>query len=202
MQPDEYLTLASSSQAAIKVKGSKFIGHAAPVETKTAAENFIATISKQYHDASHNCFAYRIGLGDEIIFRYSDEREPSGTAGAPIYKVIESRELSNVAIVITRYFGGTKLGKGGLIRAYTECTQQTLAQASFIKKYTNITLILIFDYNLSGSITRTMSRFGVKVLESSYGNDVKLKIQIPKSLDQAFKKAVQDATSGKAQILQ
>jgi len=182
------------------VKGSKFLGHAAPVETKTTAEAFIAAISKQYHEATHNCFAYRIGLADKIVFRFSDEGEPPGTAGAPIYNVIESRKLRNIAIVVTRYFGGTKLGKGGLIRAYSECTRRTLARASIIKKYIYTPLILIFPYKLTGDVMRIVSRMNANVLESSYGNEVKLKLKIRKSLECAFSEAVKDATRGNVQI--
>ncbi|RKY86388.1 YigZ family protein, partial [candidate division KSB1 bacterium] len=127
----EYFTIEKGSSVKTKVKGSIFIGNAFPVENKEDAVNKIKIVSKKYYDATHNPFAFKIETGD---IRYSDDREPPGTAGKPILGVIEKFDLTNILIVISRYFGGIKLGKGGLSRAYKDCAEKTIQSTTIIKK--------------------------------------------------------------------
>jgi len=116
-----------------RVKDSRFIATAAPVSDEKEANTFISEIKKEFHDASHNCSAWRIGRGNKSIYRYNDDGEPSGTGGRPILKAIEIRELSDICVVVTRYFGGTKLGTGGLSRAYGQLATELLKKSE-IKK--------------------------------------------------------------------
>ena len=109
----EFKTIMAEVSGEIVIKGSRFIAHATPVSAQSAAAEFIASISQRFHDATHNCFAWKIGLSDAAVFRFSDAGEPSGTAGRPILQAAETRDLTNLAVVVTRYFGGTKLGTGG-----------------------------------------------------------------------------------------
>ncbi|MBN1347862.1 YigZ family protein [candidate division KSB1 bacterium] len=200
MQSDEFMALSSSCEAEITVKGSRFIGHAMAVETREQAEAAIADIAKCYYDASHNCFAYRIGHASDLVFRYSDDGEPAGTAGAPIHNVLAGKGISNIAVVITRYFGGTKLGKGGLVRAYGECTRQTLIVARVEKKYHYAKLQLNFDYSLTSDVRRILSKMGTVELASDYGAAVELIIQVRKSYRDSLIEQLIDATAAKITI--
>ena len=129
---DSFLTISSGIYSAeVKIKGSRFIAHAVFTPDRDQAENEYQRFKKKFYDATHNCFAYRIA-GD--VFRYSDDGEPSGTAGRPIFQVIEGRNLFQVLLVVTRYFGGTKLGTGGLIRAYSQAANTVLAEVRIVKK--------------------------------------------------------------------
>ena len=122
---DTYLTLREGAEAQIKVKGSRFLAEAVPVADEAVAEAALATIRKREYNATHHCTAYRIGPAADL-FRFNDDGEPSGTAGQPILRQIEGRELTNTLVVVTRYYGGTKLGTGGLIRAYGEAASLAL----------------------------------------------------------------------------
>ena len=129
----EYKTLAKAGSDEIIIEKSRFIGYCAPVSSEEEALEFIEKIKKKHYDATHNVFAYVVGL-DNNIQRYNDDGEPSGTAGVPILEVIKKEDLRNVVIVVTRYFGGIKLGTGGLIRAYTKGAKIALDAGIIIKK--------------------------------------------------------------------
>ena len=126
---DTYLTIGGYARAEIKIKGSRFIAEAMPVARVEAAEKEIAAVCKREFNATHHCTAYRIGPNGDV-FRYNDDGEPSGTAGIPILRQIDGRSLTDTLVVVTRYFGGTKLGTGGLIRAYGDAARQVLETAS------------------------------------------------------------------------
>ena len=128
MVTDEYRTIAAPSEGLFKEKGSKFIALAFPAESLDEAKNHLEAVKKQYHDARHHCYAYRIGA-EPYELRYNDDGEPSGTAGKPIYGQIESFGLTNILIVVIRYFGGVKLGTGGLIQAYKTAAREALNNA-------------------------------------------------------------------------
>ena len=200
MDEDEYLTILGERTAEIKVKGSKFIGTIRPVATEHDALEFINLISKKYYDATHSCYAYLIGHHPSIIARYSDAGEPAGTAGSPILNVIKGKGLTNVAVVITRYFGGTKLGKGGLARAYSECTQKVIDQCIIAKKYIYERVQVEFDYALTGPIMRVISSFQAKIDESKHGQATQLILFIRKSRVEPVKLKLIEVTSGKINI--
>lgn len=140
-----YFTLQDSSEGFYKEKGSKFIACAYPVSDEKEVKEIITALKKEYHDARHHCFAFRIGA-DHSFFRINDDGEPSGTAGKPILGQIQSYQLTNVLIVVIRYFGGTKLGVGGLIQAYKEAAKNALENAVIIDKNIENHYQLDFNY--------------------------------------------------------
>jgi len=123
---EQFITISKNSQAEIIEKKSKFIANIFKVETEEEAENILKSIKKKYYDARHNCYAYRVLQKNQIIKKSSDDGEPSGTAGAPILAILEKLELTNLLVIVTRYFGGILLGTGGLVKAYTEVTKKAL----------------------------------------------------------------------------
>ncbi len=202
MDDDEFLTIEQQQAAEIKVKGSTFVGTAGPVNTEQQAADFIQQVSQKFYNATHHCYAYQIGLNPSIIFRMSDAGEPAGTAGVPIFNVIKGKQLTNLAVVVSRYFGGTKLGKGGLSRAYSECTQKVLEGCSIIKKHVYQTLRLEFDYQLTNPVMRAISSFHATIHESSYDQSARLTISLRKSMVENFKLNLIELTSGKISILE
>ncbi len=197
---DTYRTLRSPSKAEIKVKGSPFVATAWPVKSREEAESTLAQVSRQYHDATHNCFAYRIGVGDAQVYRSSDAGEPAGTAGQPILKVIQGADLTNVLVVVTRYFGGTKLGVGGLIKAYTEATQAALAEAEIVEIPILRRFRVTVGYDHIQPVLRAANSSGGRVSESNYGEVVQLTLDVPVARVEAFKTVVVSTTSGQAKI--
>ncbi|MBN2088679.1 YigZ family protein [candidate division KSB1 bacterium] len=181
LEDDEYQTISTVQKAQLTVKGSRFIGHAAPVFSAEAAVDYIQKISKEYFDATHNCFAYRIGVGKILIERHSDAGEPAGTAGIPIFQAIENLQLTNLVVIITRYFGGTKLGTGGLVRAYREATLKTLLNAPMIKDYIYSHLRLEFPYPLTGEVMHLLQSFAAKIERTDYSDRAKIIFSIRQS---------------------
>ena len=194
---DEFYTIKSEVNAEIKIKGSRFIGTATPVHSIEQAEQFIRNMNKIYYDATHNCYAFSVLEKNQYIQKYNDAGEPAGTAGPPILSVIKGNEITNLAVVITRYFGGTKLGKGGLIRAYTDCTKTVLDKANIIKKIIYLQLSLTFPYDLTGNIMHLLSQMNGKTVSSDYCEHAKLTIKLPKSNVDSFKDKAIEITSGK-----
>jgi len=201
MNDDEYLTIEKQQQAEIKVKGSKFIATAAPVNNESEAKAFVLQVSKKYFDATHNCYAYTVGIHPAIISRYNDAGEPAGTAGKPILNVIQGKGLANVAVVVTRYFGGTKLGVGGLIRAYTDCTRTVIDHCAIVKKYIFQKLNLQFDYELTGVVMKTISQFDAKIIDTKYEKQTQLALFLRKSKVDDFQMFLLENTSGKVSIV-
>ena len=143
---DTYFTLGDYARAEIKVRGSRFIAEAIRVERVEDAEAEIAAIRKRAYNATHHCTAYRIGP-DGAIFRYNDDGEPNGTAGPPILRQIDTRHLTNTLVVVTRYYGGTKLGTGGLLRAYGDAAAEVLDAAPIEERILRHCLRLRFGYD-------------------------------------------------------
>lgn len=201
MDIDSFYTLNKECKGEIKVKGSRFYGYAKSVNTKNEALTLVHTVSRKLHNATHHCYGYRIGLGDHTITRCSDAGEPSGTAGKPILEAISGRLLTNVICVVVRYFGGTKLGKGGLIRAYHQCACITLDRGGKRKEFLTIQLKLLFDYNDTGIVMSTISRFEGNVLETQYNHEIALFCSIRVSQQAEFVRTLRDLTGGKIKIL-
>ena len=201
MCDDEFHTLKAETSAETKVKGSRFIGYAAPVENRKDAEAFIRNVSKKHHDSAHNCFAYRIGLGDNSGFRYSDAGEPTGTAGRPILDAIDGRNLTNTICVVARYFGGIKLGTGGLARAYHDCATSTLDAGTVVVKYITDTLHIRYPYDLTGVVMQLLSKSGCDIEETVYENGPEMHVRIRLSEIDRFRRKLIDATAGKAKII-
>lgn len=195
---DFFLTVAKEFSIEIKIKGSKFLGFVFPVSHKKEAEDILEKHRKKYYDATHNCFAYSIGLDNEI-FRYSDDGEPSGTAGKPIFQAIKHFELKNILVIVTRYFGGTKLGVGPLARAYYDAAFDVLNVAEKKTEYVTETLQIKVDYTSVTVIKRLLEQVSVETKEE-YLADVTFTAKILSSKAAYCKKEIIELTQGKAGI--
>ena len=162
----------------LKFKGSKFIGRAFPFHSEEEAMACLKRIRQEEPKANHHCFAYRLGP-DGSSFRFSDDGEPSSTAGKPILGQLQAFDLVNVLLVVTRYFGGTKLGTGGLIQAYRESAKACLEQADRIEVELTQILELTFDYSLMNEVMRLLKTMQLQVLESQSGMRAVLKVSVP-----------------------
>ena len=182
-----------------KVKGSRFIASLAPVATAAAAMAFVEARREEFRDATHNCFAWRLGLGRDAM-RFSDDGEPSGTAGRPILQEVDGRQLTDVAVVVTRYYGGTKLGTGGLIRAYGGAAAAALELAEVVEQPVVETMRLHFSYDASGAVQGVLSAFGLDPANSDYGAEVRLEVAVPVEDTERLRIALRDATRGRIEL--
>lgn len=180
-------------------KKSRFIANVFPVKKEEEALEFLEKIRKEHWNATHNCFAYTIGEKDQIQ-RCSDDGEPSGTAGRPILDVLLGEKIHNVLVVVTRYFGGTLLGTGGLVRAYSKATQEGLKQSTIIEKFTGKEISVVTDYNGIGKIQYIIGQMELTVEEIQYTDIVTLLILLPLEQAETFEKKVIEVTAGKAEI--
>ena len=179
-----------------KIKGSRFFATAAPVASRGTAESFLAELRETYRDATHNCWAYRLASEPDAL-RYSDDGEPSGTAGQPILREIGGRVLVDVAVVVTRYFGGTKLGTGGLVRAYSAAAAAVLDDATVVERRVVETLRLRFDYGFTGPVQGVLSAQGLAPTRADYGADVSFELEVPIEDVDDVRREIRDATTGK-----
>lgn len=200
---DEYLTIKSSVRDKLVVKGSVFLAEAYPIQTQKQAEQKIKEVRKKHFSATHNCYAYVLGKGKEKvrmhqeICKSSDAGEPRGTAGKQILRAIQTKNLSYVLVVVTRYFGGIKLGTSGLSKAYKESVLNALNKCELVKKILKIKISFSFPVNFYGNVSKAISRFDCQIINTDFQDEVKLQIQIRKSLVEEFKKTLVDSTEGK-----
>lgn len=180
-------------------KKSRFIANVFPVKKEEEALEFLEKIRKEHWNATHNCFAYTIGEKHQIQ-RCSDDGEPSGTAGRPILDVLLGEEIHNVIVVVTRYFGGTLLGTGGLVRAYSKATQEGLKESIIIEKFTGKEISVVTDYNGIGKIQYIIGQMELTVEEIQYTDIVTLFVLVPLEKAETFEKKVIEATAGKVEI--
>jgi len=181
------------AKSSLIVKGSKFIGSLFPVKSKEEAESILEKVRKKYYDATHNCFAYRIYPDIE---RFSDDGEPSGSAGKPILTVIKGESLFNVLIVITRYFGGTKLGVGGLVKAYGECAKEAVLNAKTVYLEHIKTIKLTVNFNQVNIVYHLAKREGIKITKEEYSNDgVCFTIRLKADMLEEIKRDLQEKLS-------
>lgn len=198
---DRYLTVLQGSRVQIKVKDSKFITTVAPVASEEEAQEFILRVSKEFFDATHNVSAFKLGTGDQAIRRYDDDGEPGGSSGPPVLQVIEGSGLTNVAVVVTRYFGGTKLGFGGLVRAYGDAAAAGLAGAGVREMIQYIFIRIAVPYEQMGSVIREIQGSIGVIRDTQYSNDgvAVLADLLPGHLD-GLKRRLIDATRGQAVV--
>lgn len=197
--PDSYRVVYRGGEGEIIEKKSRFIATVRPVETEEEAAAFIQEMKKQYWDARHNCSAFVIGERAELT-RCSDDGEPSGTAGRPMLEVLLGEGLCNVAVVVTRYFGGTLLGTGGLVRAYGQAVKAGLSQCTVISKEKGELLSIITDYNDIGRLQHLLAGQQVPVMDTVYGEKVTIRVVLPLSEAEAVKQAVTEATGARAML--
>jgi uncharacterized YigZ family protein len=181
MFDDTYKTITEDSEAIYKDKGSKFIALAFPANDEEAFKERLIGIKKQYHDARHHCYAYMIGP-DKSCSRSNDDGEPSGTAGKPILNQIMSFDLTDMGIVVVRYFGGTKLGVSGLINAYKTASREALDNATIIEKTVNEIYSLSFDYPLMNEVMRIMKEEQIEQLNLHFEMKCYLEFSVRKKL--------------------
>ena len=196
---ERYKTVLEGAEGEITEKKSRFIATVRPVETEEEALAFIEEMKKKYWDARHNCYVYSVGSNREFT-RCSDDGEPSGTAGRPMLDVVLGEEIYNVAVVVTRYFGGVLLGTGGLVRAYSKAVQEGLAASAVIEKIRGAVLKVTTDYNGIGKIQYIAGERGIPVLDSDYTDKVVMKLLVPEKELDGLKKALTEATNGRASM--
>ncbi len=195
----DYKILISGGEGEIIEKKSRFIATVRVVESEEEAQAFIEEMKKKYWDARHNCSAFVIGQRGELT-RCSDDGEPSGTAGRPMLEVLLGTGIRNIAVVVTRYFGGVLLGTGGLVRAYTQAVQEGLKNCETAVMRFGVRYKLITDYNGVGKILYLLSEKGIGQEESDYGENVTLQVMVPFEEAAAFVKDVTETTNGKVNI--
>ncbi|MGG4479322.1 YigZ family protein [Paenibacillus illinoisensis] len=196
---ERYRTVRGPGNLEIVIKKSRFIGHIMPVTTEEEAVAFIDEIKKKHWNATHNCSAYMIGERDEIQ-KQSDDGEPSGTAGKPILEVIKNQQLKNVAIVVTRYFGGIMLGAGGLIRAYTDGAVAAIEAGEAITKVLHREVFVELDYTWLGKVENELRSREVRMGETGFTDKVTLTCLPPDSETEAFIAWITDLTQGQSRI--
>lgn len=199
MSTDAFRSVARYALAELKVKGSRFIAEAFHVDNESATEDHIQLIRKREHSATHHCTAYRIGA-DAEVFRFNDDGEPSGSAGRPILSQIEGRGLTNTLVVVTRYFGGTKLGTGGLVRAYGDAASQALDAAGEKLHVISERLSVSFVYDDTSPAMHVLQKFDAEVVESSYTDTTELTVAVPRSRVAEFEAAFVDALGGRGRV--
>ncbi|ELZ54366.1 MULTISPECIES: IMPACT family protein [Halorubrum] len=206
---DAYRTVAGRATARFEVQGSEFLGHVAPVDTVEAAEAFVEAVRDEYADATHNVPAYRVPAGepserapasDPMLREYSsDDGEPTGSAGKPALNVLQQREIRNVAAVVTRYYGGTNLGVGGLARAYSRAVKDGVDAAGVIEERPHRSLVVETEYDDSGTVRGVIESSGVG-FEADYGRRVRFDLRVPVEEVDALRERLNDATSGRVEI--
>lgn len=194
---EQYQTVYEGGSAEIVEKKSRFIANVRPVRTEEEALAFIEEMKKKYWDARHNCSAYILGERQDIM-RCSDDGEPSQTAGKPMMDVLAGAGLTNTAVVVTRYFGGTLLGTGGLVRAYSLAVQEGLKNSRIITKQWGMMLEVGTDYNGIGKLQYLFAQREIPIMDSEYTEKVKMMVLVPVKRLEEIRKAVIEATSGQA----
>ena len=191
---ENFLSIHSNQSYSLTINKSEFIGHAFYVESVDEAEKYISEIREKYKDATHNCFAYIIGV-DKLIQKYSDDGEPSGTAGIPMLEVLRKKDLTNCLVISTRYFGGILLGAGGLVRAYTKSIVGVLEKSKIVRKELFYNLDIVLDYIFLGKIENILKNFDLKILNIEYLEKVKINLSVRKDKFERLKNIMINETS-------
>jgi len=200
--PDTYRTLNGPARAEIKRDGSRFVARAQPADSREAAEAAIDRIEQAQPDATHHCTAYRVGPSGDV-FRSNDDGEPSGTAGPPILRQIDARDLTNTLVVVTRDFGGTKLSTGGLVRAYGDAASAALDAAPIVERVVRVPVRVQFAYDDTSAAERCLHRFDTAVTDRDYTDVTAWTVAVRQSHVEAFVQAFTNALGnrGTARVL-
>ncbi|CDQ38992.1 YigZ family protein [Virgibacillus salexigens] len=196
---DNYFTVKKQGNDEIIIQKSRFIGYVKRAETEQEAQAFIQGIKKKHHDATHNCSAYLIGEHDQIQ-KANDDGEPSGTAGVPILEVLKKQQLKDTVVVVTRYFGGIKLGAGGLIRAYGNTTTQAIKTTGVIQRQRMQGFSITVDYTLSGKLEHALRQSEHIVETINYSDKVEFIVYVTIGEEHTFKEMIIELTSAQATI--
>lgn len=196
----DFIVVKEGAEGIYEEKKSRFIAKVYKVENENEVSSYIEEARKKYWDARHNCYAYVIGNNNEIT-RCSDDGEPSGTAGKPILEVITRMGVHNCLIIVTRYFGGTLLGTGGLVRAYTDASVTALNNSLLATQVSGVRYIVITDYNGSGKIQYAMASVNAEIADTEYTDKVTMKIVIEKEREKLLVDTITEITNGRAVII-
>ncbi|SEQ67698.1 YigZ family protein [Piscibacillus halophilus] len=196
---ENYLTIKEQGSHEITIQKSRFIGHVRRTETEEEAQNFIDAIKKKHKDATHNCSAYMIGE-QNLIQKAHDDGEPSGTAGVPMLDVLKKMNLKDTTVVVTRYFGGIKLGAGGLIRAYSNATSEAIKQIGVVERSLMKEFLVKVDYGLIGKLENELRNSSFVMGDIDYLDQVTFHVLVPVSQDKEFKTWIINLTSDQAEI--
>lgn len=196
---EDFVLLTKGAEAQLVEKKSRFIATVRPVESEEEAAAFIEEMKKKYYDARHNCSAFVIGSNAQLT-RSSDDGEPSGTAGRPMLEVLLGSGIRNAAAVVTRYFGGTLLGTGGLVRAYSGVLKQALEQCETARQHYGVRIKIKADYNAVGKIQYLLASRNIQAQDSVYAADVEMMLIVPIEEYDRLCKEIVEATSARAEI--
>ena len=203
MEKITYKTIKENSQHEIdKIKGSRFIGTMIKVSDKKEAESELELIRKKNYNATHNCFAYIVGTETDLVSRFGDDGEMSGTAGKPMMLVLGSSGITNVLLIVTRYYGGTKLGTGGLIKAYTQASKEVISHSEIIDIEIKDEVGFNYDYDYTSMVMNMINRYEANIVEEKYGDNANVRIKINKAFVQNFTDEIFDKSSGKIKVVE
>ncbi len=198
---DRYAIPATRFRTEIEVERSRFIITVQEVTSAALAQAFIAEIKAEFPDANHNCWAYLVGApGSSDQIGLSDDGEPHGVAGRPMLTTLQHSGLGDTAVVISRYFGGIKLGKGGMVKAYTAATQSALEQLPRNLRIAWIEIKATFDYSVLTSLTRRLPESEAEILETNYADKICARLRLPEEQMEAFQKIFSDLTAGQGKL--
>lgn len=193
----EYRTVLKEGCAELEEKKSRFIANVRPVSSEEEAREFVAALKARYWNASHNVYAWYI-CGGSVLQKFSDDGEPSGTAGLPVLEAVKKLQVQNLAVVVTRYFGGTLLGAAGLARAYGRSAALGIEAAGIIKRQLCVEVSIIVEYTLSGRVQSLIASKGITPADTVYGQDVEIIVRIPVDEFEAFDALITEATNARA----
>lgn len=196
---DRYTTIEGPKRGEIKVRGSRFVASVHPVTSREEAERVLRGMHREFFDATHQCYAYRLGH-DGADFRAVDGGEPSGTAGKPILAAIDRRGFTNILLVVIRYFGGTKLGVGGLARAYGEAASHVLASSTPRICYAMITLRASFPHSMVSPVMHSVGKVGATIEGTEYDEEVHIALRVRASRAHELEAALLEGTRGAVRI--
>lgn len=194
-----YYTVKDNGQTEIIIQKSRFLAHAARTETEEAAQNFIESIKKEHWNATHNCSAYLIGENDQIQ-KANDDGEPSGTAGVPILEVLKKKKLKDTTVVVTRYFGGIKLGAGGLIRAYGKAASEGIKATGTVERILMKIIHAKVDYSWLGKLENEIRSSSFTLKEIHYLDKVSLEVFVEESQTSSYREWITGLTNGQAEF--
>ena len=197
---DTYLSIKAPTAARITRKKSRFIGLLYPASNKQEVEALLAQAKRNYHDATHHCSAYRLAEDSGLVTHADDAGEPAGSAGKPILQQLEAADLTDVLAVVVRYFGGSKLGVGGLIRAYADATKEAIAAAALVEIKRRTRLSIRFSPELSSRVMSLLHRHPIEIEQVSYNEEARVLVAVPPSLLGRFSQELQEATGARARI--
>jgi uncharacterized YigZ family protein len=197
---ERYPIPAASTRTELRIVNSRFIGSVDYTPTVEAAKDFIARVRSELPGATHHAYAYLVGYGSSVTAGMSDAGEPSGTAGRPMLAVLRGSELGDVTVVVTRYFGGTLLGTGGLVRAYSDTTRAVLAELPRSERIELLTLLIAVDYSAYNLVQQTLAAYNATVQDEAFAADVTLTVRLPLEQADACKAELTSITAGQAAI--